>query len=139
MIASSPTLFPVGEVNICLRETRMFTCQVSTATTSHPTINWLIQFEAPGLSDIQQSYISDDPLGDVQVDYRRGYIFTFNLTSNNALNLVSTLIVTLNVNNMDHDQTSFSVATVICNQANESATLRITTGMSTQKINRLSL
>ena len=131
-IACSPSLIPVGEVNICPGDTRVFECQVSTANTSHPVsahIEWLIQFEAPDLSDILQSYILGDHLGDVHVDVRSGYTFVFNLTSNNTLNFVSTLTVTLDAKGMDH-QTPFGIATVDCNQENESATLHITTGKS---------
>ena len=131
MIGSSPTLFPVGRVNICPGETRIFMCHVSTAmATTSSQIDWLIQFEASyrDLSDVQQTYISEDHLGDVVTDNREEYTFTFNLTSKSTLSFVSTLVVTLNA----HDQTSFGTATVDCNQANESATLYIITGMSTK-------
>lgn len=127
---SSATLFPVREVNICPGGTRVFTCQVSTATTSGPVfpqINWWIQFETPSLSDVLQSYVTGDLLGDVATDYRSGYIFTFNLTSNNASYLESTLAVSLD----KYATILFGSAIVDCNQANVSTTLRITTGRST--------
>ena len=98
IIACSPTLYPVGEVNVCPGNTRVFTCQVSMGTNMINRIEWLIQFEALDLSDILQSYILADPLGDVHIDIRSGYTFTFNLTSNSSLDFVSTLIVMLDAN-----------------------------------------
>ena len=108
----------------------MFTCQVSMATNMvNHRIDWLIQFEAQDLSDILQSYILADPLGDVHIDIRSGYTFIFNLMSNSSLDFVSTLTVILDANTMA-GQTSFSTATVDCNQANNSAILHITTSRS---------
>ena len=134
------TLFPFGEVNVCPGGTRVFTCQVSMAVTSPPAalpqIHWRIQFEEAGLSDIHQSYIVSDPLGEVLTDYRSpGYTFTFNLTSNGALHLESTLTVTLDANcsTMGHRHTSSGFATVNCNEANASAILHLTTGTSVLK------
>ena len=121
-------------MNICPGDTRVFKCQVSTGNTSHPRplsphIEWLVQFESPDLSNIVQSYILADHLGDVHIDARSGYTFVFNLTSNDILNFMSTLTVTLDTISMGH-RTSFGIATVDCNQENESATLHITTGKS---------
>ena len=70
IIACSPTLYPVGEVNVCPGDTRVFTCQVSMAINMVSRIEWLIQFEALDLSDILQSYILADPLGDVHIDFK---------------------------------------------------------------------
>ena len=106
----------------------MFTCQVSMANTG-AHIEWLIQFEAPDLSNIIQSYILADHPGDAHIDARSGYTFTFNLTSNNTLNFMSTLTVVVDPNTMV-GPTLFSTATVDCNQANESARLHIATGRS---------
>ena len=128
--ACSPTLYPTGEVNICPGDTRVFTCQISMATNMvNHRIDWLIQFEALDLSDVLQSYILADPLGDIHIDIRSVYTFTFNLTSSSSLDFVSTLTVILDANTMV-DQTSFSIATVDCNQANNSAILHITTSRS---------
>ena len=141
---SSPglTLFPFGEVNVCPGGTRVFTCQVSMAATSPPTalpqIHWRIQFET-GLSDIHQSYVVSDPVGEVLTNYRSpGYTFTFNLTSSGALHLESTLTVTLDANHstMDHGLTSFGFATVNCNEASASAILHLTTGTSVLNLMR---
>ena len=69
------TLFPFGEVNVYPGGMRVFTCQVSMAATSPPTaaalpqIHWRIQFEETGLSDIHQSYVMSDPLGEVLTNY----------------------------------------------------------------------
>ena len=122
---SSPglTLFPFGEVNVCPGGTRVFTCQVSMAATSPPTalpqIHWRIQFET-GLSDIHQSYVVSDPVGEVLTNYRSpGYTFTFNLTSSGALHLESTLTVTLDANH----STNY-------NEASASVILHLTTGTS---------
>lgn len=127
-------------MNICPGGTRVFTCQDSVATTSSPVlpmIHWRIQFKEAGLSDVHQSYIPSDLLGDVITDHRSpGYTFTFNLTASSALHLVSTLMVTLDANSIGRDQTSLGVATVGCNEQNASATLYITTSklISTKKM-----
>ena len=79
------SLSPSGRVCICPGEQLLFTCQVSDSGHNYTQlqINWMIQFEAPdrGLSDMHQSFVSTDPLGDLQTDYRNGYNFTFNLTN----------------------------------------------------------
>ena len=135
-IASSPALFPVGEVKICPGETRVFTCQVSMDMASNPVltqiIDWRIHFAAPGLADVQQNYIPSDPQGDVRADYRSEYMFVFNLTSNSALSLVSTLTVTLDSNLNQTSSISTATVTVNCIQQSKStAVLQIITGWLT--------
>jgi hypothetical protein len=53
---------------------------MATNIVSH-RIDWLVQFEAPHLSNTKQNYILADPLGDVHIDVRSGYTFIFNQCS----------------------------------------------------------
>ena len=93
------SLSPSGKVCICPGDQLLFTCRASSHNDTSPQIDWLIQFEAPDrdLSDIQQTYISEDHLGDVVTDNQEEYTFTFNLTykDNTTSLLMSTLVVTI--------------------------------------------
>ena len=110
---------------VCLGETLEFTCQVS-GQPSPSRLVWMIQFE-DSLSepDVIQSYISSDPLGQIQRDRRSGYSFAFNLTSSNTSVLVSTMMVTVDANS----SLMISTATVTCGEgSSEWAVLRIFDG-----------
>ena len=79
------------------------------------------------LSDpgVIHSYISSDPLGQIQRDRRSGYSFAFNLTSSNTSVLVSTMTVTVDANS----SLMISTATVTCGEgSSEWAVLRIFDG-----------
>ena len=115
-------LSPSGEVCVCLGESLKFTCQVSGPS----RLEWMIQFEG-SLSepDVIQSYISSDPVGQIQRDHRSGYSFAFNLTFSNTSVLVSTMMVTIDANS----SLMISTATVTCGEGfSEWAVLRIVDG-----------
>ena len=119
-------LSPSGKICISPGEQLLFMCQASARS---PKTDWLIHFKAAGLSNVTHSYISGDHLGEIQIDSRNGYSFTFNLTyyyeDNNTSLLTSTLMFTIiNTTSPLHQ------ATIDCSigQRNEEAVLYICTG-----------
>ena len=71
-----------------------------------------------------QSYISSDPVGQIQRGHRSGYGSVFNLTRSSISYLVSTMMVTVNTNS----SMMISTATVTCGQQpSEQAVLHTTT------------
>ena len=126
-------LSPSGKICIHPGNQFLFMCQVS-ARDHNPRTDWLIHFEEPSLSNVSQSYISDDPLGQVQTNSRNEYSFTFNLTfSDNSTSdhdsvqvLISTLILTIITNTTS----PLHQVTISCSngEQNEMATLHICSG-----------
>ena len=120
------SLSPSGNICVCPGKQIEFMCQVSGQNYyTPPQINWLIQFKAPGLSDVQLNYLSEDPLGTLQTDYRNGYYhtFKFNLTDYYRDNNISILTSTLMITSMSTIST-LNQATVNCNQEqNEEAAM----------------
>ena len=120
-------LLPVGEVHTCPGETQVYTCRVS-GQLSPLQLEWRVHFE-DSLSepDVIQSYISSDPVGQIQRDHRTGYSFTFNLTSSGSTGLVSTMTIIIDVN----IGTLINPAAVNCGREDESSLLRIHDGNET--------
>ena len=104
------SLSPSGKVCICPGEQLLFTCQVS-GHNNKTKIDWLIQFEETGLSNVAQSYVSEDPVDDVTMDDRNGYTFAFNLMYYSTSVLISTLKVTTTLINVS----TLHQATINCN------------------------
>ena len=120
-------LSPSGKICICPGAQLLFMCQASTVR--NPQTDWLIHFEVTGLSNVTHSYVSGDPLGEVQIDSRNGYNFTFNLTYNNEDNNTSLLTSTLMFTNTN-TTSPLHQATISCSngERNEEAVLYICTG-----------
>ena len=111
-IDAAPALSPSGEIHVCLGESLTFTCWVPHQP-SLPRIEWRVHFEESlSLSNVLQSYISSDPVGQIQRDHRSGYSFVFNLTSSSTSFLVSTMMVTVDANS----SMMISSASVNCGQ-----------------------
>ena len=85
------SLMPSGDVYTCQGDVQVFTCL---QFMQHARIEWLIHFERSlSESDVVQSYVPTDPVGEIQTDHRDGFMFIFNLTSSSSLGLASTLTV----------------------------------------------
>ena len=129
-------LSPRSGLCICPEEQLILTCQVSDSGNNYTElrINWWILFEPPDLSDMHQSYVSTDNLGDIQTDYRNDYHFTFNLTNFNDDDtsvhvLTSTLIIAI-ASLTSSNFNAFHTVTVDCNH--EEAVLQLCTGINYQ-------
>ena len=112
---------PSGDVYACLGDVQVFTCLQSTL---HARIDWLIQFgDSLSESDVMQSYVPSDPVGEIQTDHRDGFMFVFNLTSSSSSGIASDLTVIVDTNSRH----LIDVVFVSCFQEN-SAVLHIHSG-----------
>ena len=127
-------LSPRGGLCICPGEQLILTCQASDSSNNHTElrIEWLIQFEQPDLSDVHQSYIPTENLGDTYyTDSRNEYNFTFNLTNLNdddsSVHVLTSMLIIATTSLGSSNVNAFHMVTVDCNR--EKAVLQVCTGI----------